>query len=154
MPATRGGPSAIVVLPFLNLSGDVENEYFTDGLTDEITSRLACVPALRVVARTSAFQFKGRSDDVRKIGRDLGVQTALVGSVRRDGELVRVTTQLIGVADGVHLWSHIYDGELPGVFGLQEKATQLIVAALQIRLVAGEHDRLRPPEQASMEAYI
>ena len=151
--AARGTPAAIVVLPFLNLSGDVENEYFTDGLTDEITSRLACVPALRVVARTSAFQFKGRNDDVRKIGRDLGVQTALEGSVRRDGERIRVTAQLIDVADGFHLWSHIYDGELPGVFGLQEKTTRAIVEALQVRLAAGDHDRLRASEPASMEAY-
>jgi serine/threonine-protein kinase len=151
--AARGGTSAIVVLPFLNLSGDDENEYFTDGLTDEITSRLAAVAALRVVARTSAFQFKGRSDDVRKIGRDLGVQTVLEGSVRRDGERIRVTAQLIDVADGFHLWSHIYDGELPGVFGLQEKTTRSIVEALRIRLAAEDHDRLRPSAPSSLQAY-
>ncbi len=147
------GPASIVVLPFLNLSGDPENDYFTDGLTDEITSTLACVPALRVVARTSAFQYKGRSDDIRKIGRDLGVRAALEGSVRRDGQRVRVTAQLIDATDGFHLWSHIYDGELPGVFGLQAQTTRSIVSALRIRLLPREQERLRPLEPASTEVY-
>jgi TolB-like protein/tetratricopeptide (TPR) repeat protein len=150
---TSSGPPAIVVLPFANLSGDSENEYFTDGLTDEITSRLATVQGLRVVSRTSAFQFKGRCDDVRRIGADLGVQTALEGSVRKDAPRVRVTAQLVDVGTGFHLWSHAFDGELPGVFGLQEKIATSIADALRIRVAPMERQRLRPSEPASVEVY-
>ena len=147
------GPPSIVVLPFANLTGNGDDEYLSDGLTEEIISTLASLPALRVVARTSAFQFKGRSDDIRKIGRELGVQTALEGSVRKDGQRIRVTAQLINVADGFHLWSHIYEGGLPGVFALQETTTRAIVEALRLRLTAGENERLRPHQPASVEAY-
>ena len=151
-PAETRLPS-IVVLPFANLTGNGDDEYLSDGLTEEIISTLASLPALRVVARTSAFQFKGRSDDIRKIGRELGVQTALEGSVRKDGQRIPVTAQLINVADGFHLWSHIYEGELPGVFALQETTTRAIVDALRLRLTAGERERLRPQQPVSVDAY-
>jgi serine/threonine-protein kinase len=147
------GPPSIVVLPFANLTGDADDEYLADGLTEEIISTLASVPRLRVVARTSAFQFKGRNEDIRKIGRELGVQTALEGSVRKDRRRIRVTAQLIDMADGFHLWSHIYEGALPGVFKLQEDTTRAIVEALRIRLSAGEQERLRRQQPASVEAY-
>jgi serine/threonine-protein kinase len=152
-PAGRDSPPATVVLPFVNLSGDEENDYFTDGLTDEITSRLATVQDLRVVSRTSAFQFKGRSDDVRRIGADLGVQTALEGSVRKDGPRVRVAAQLVDVGTGFHLWSHAFDGELPGVFGLQERIAGSIADALRVRVGPLERQRFRPAEPASIEVY-
>jgi len=147
------GAPAIVVLPFVNLSGDVENDYLTDGLTDEITSRLASLRALRVVSRTSAFQFKGRNEDVRRIGADLGVQSALEGSVRKDGSRVRVTAQLVDVGTGFQLWSNAFDGELPGVFGLQEKTARSIVEVLSIRLGPGDTHRLQPAEPTAIEAY-
>src|SRR6266478_513443 len=100
---------SIVVLPFANLSGDKENEYFSDGMTEEIINALANVEGVRVVARTSAFFFKGKNLDVRKIGAELNVATVLEGSVRREGNQLRVFAQLISVADGYHLWSKSYD---------------------------------------------
>ena len=100
---------SIVVLPFANLSGDKENEYFSDGMTEEIINALANVEGVRVVARTSAFSFKGKNLDVRKIGEELNVATVLEGSVRREGNQLRVFAQLIGVVDGYHLWSKSYD---------------------------------------------
>jgi TolB-like protein/tetratricopeptide (TPR) repeat protein len=127
---------SIVVLPFANLSGDPDNEYFSDGLTEEIISGLAAVPDVRVVARTSAFQFKGRAGDIRTIGRDLGVRAALEGSVRRAGQRVRATVQLIDVACGFHLWSETFDRELTDVFGIQDDITRAIVDALRLRLTA------------------
>jgi serine/threonine-protein kinase len=135
--STSAGRS-IAVLPFANLSRDPDNEYFTDGLTEEIISALASVPDIRVVARTSAFRFKGRAEDIRTIGRDLGVETALEGSVRKEGRRIRATAQLINVADGFHLWSQTYDRELTGVFTIQEEITEAIVSALQLRLAASD----------------
>jgi TolB-like protein/Tfp pilus assembly protein PilF len=145
---------SIVVLPFANVSGDPDNEYFSDGLTEEIISGLAAVPDLRVVARTSAFQFKGRAADIRKIGRELGVRSALEGSVRRAGQRVRATAQLIDVADGFHLWSETFDRELTDVFGIQDEITRAIVAALRLRLTASGAETPRDaPLAPNAEAY-
>src|SRR5262249_8761552 len=105
-------PPAVAVLPFSNLSADPENEYFSDGLTEDLITALSRLEGLRVVARTSAFQFKGKARDVREIGRQLSVGAVLEGSVRRAGEKVRVTAQLINVADGFQLWSERYDREM------------------------------------------
>ncbi len=148
-----GKAGSIVVLPFTNLSGDPANEYLSDGLTEEIISTLASVPQLRVVARTSAFQFKGRGGDVRKIGRDLGVETVLEGSVRKEGPRIRVSAQLVNVSDGMHLWSKMYDREGTKLLQVQEEITRAIVDALAIRLAPGEKGLLRPPEAASFQAY-
>ena len=104
--------ASVAVLPFVNHSDDKENEYFSDGMTEEIINALANVEGLRVVARTSAFSFKGKDVNVRKIGEELNVATVLEGSVRRDGNLLRVSAQLIGARDGYHLWARIYDREL------------------------------------------
>ena len=125
---------SIVVLPFANFSGDAENEYFADGLTDEIISALAAVPDLRVVARTSAFQFKGRGEDVRKIGEVLGVQMALEGSVRRDGRSIRVAVQLVDARDGFHRWSQTFERDLSSVFRIQDEISDAIVGTLRSRL--------------------
>jgi serine/threonine-protein kinase len=146
-------PGSIVVLPFTNLSGDPANEYFSDGLTEEIIGTLASLPQLRVVARTSAFRFKGRGEDVRKIGRDLGVETVLEGGVRKEGQRIRVSAQLVNVSDGMHLWSKIYDREGTQLLRVQEEITRAIVDALAIRLAPGEKDLLRPPQAASSQAY-
>ena len=144
---------SIAVLPFANLSGDPGNDYFSDGLTDEIISALAGVPELRVVARTSAFQFRARGGNIRAIGCELGVRSVLEGSVRKDGQRVRVTAQLINVADGVCLWSHTYDRALTGVIAIQEEITQAIVDALTIRLARPAASGMRSREPISVEAH-
>ena len=126
---------SIAVLPFVNLSGDKENEYFSDGMTEEVINALANVEGLRVVARTSAFSFKGKSVNVRQIGEELNVGTVLEGSVRREGNQVRVAAQLVNTKDGYHLWSKTYDRELKNVFALEDELARAIIEALKPRLV-------------------
>ena len=138
LAATPTGPS-IAVLPFANLSGDPENEYFSDGLAEEILNALTKLPGLKVVARTSAFAFKGRNEDIRVIGEKLNVTHILEGSVRKSGTRVRVTGQLINVADGWHIWSDRCDHELTDVFAIQDQISQAIVSALKLKLVAPAH---------------
>ncbi len=135
--ATPAAAASIAVLPFVNLSSDKENEYFSDGITEEILNALAQVDGLRVIARTSSFSFKGTNDDVRAIGEKLGVAHLLEGSVRKEGTSVRVTAQLIEVAQGSHLWSHTYDGELKNVFSVEDELARAIVQALKARLAPG-----------------
>src|SRR5262249_19249953 len=122
--ATR---SRIAVLPFVNMSSDAENEYFSDGLTEELINRLACNPGLQVVARTSAFYFKGQNLDLREVGAKLNVGTLLEGSVRRAGGQVRVTAQLIDVQTGYHLFSRTYQREFKDLFDLQDELAQSVV---------------------------
>jgi eukaryotic-like serine/threonine-protein kinase len=124
-------PASIAVLPFANLSSDKENEFFSDGLTEEIMNALAKIEGLRVTARTSAFAFRGKDQDVRVIARALNVDTILEGSVRRSGKRVRVTAQLIKASDGYHLWSERYDRELNDIFEIQDDIAASIVKALR-----------------------
>jgi TolB-like protein/predicted Ser/Thr protein kinase len=132
---TDGKPvPSIAVLPFANMSPDPENEYFGDGLAEELMNALAQLPGLRVAARTSAFQFRGRDSDVREIGARLNVGTVLEGSVRKAGNRLRVTAQLINVADGFHVWSERYDREMEDIFELQDEITAAIVEQLRVRL--------------------
>ena len=142
---------SIAVLPFVNLSSDKENEYFSDGMTEEIINALANVEGVRVVARTSAFSFKGKNVNVRKIGEELDVATVLEGSVRRDGNQLRITAQLIGVADGYHLWSKTYDRELKNVFSVEDELARAIVKALKPQLVHSQ--ALVQQATASIEAH-
>jgi serine/threonine protein kinase/tetratricopeptide (TPR) repeat protein len=123
----KARPPSIAVLPFANLSGEPENEYFSDGLSEEIIGALVRVPGLRVVARTSSFAFKGEKVDARDVGRRLGVDTLLEGSVRRSGPHLRVTAQLIDVSDGCHLWSERFDREMENVFAIQDEISARIV---------------------------
>lgn len=132
VPASSG-PS-VAVLPFANMSGKPDEDYFSDGMTEELLNVLAKIPKLNVAARTSVFEFKGKGGDVREIGRKLGVSHIVEGSVRRDGEQVRVTAQLVRVADGFHLWSESYDRELKGVFALQDDIARQIGGQLQAKL--------------------
>ncbi|MBZ5677596.1 MAG: protein kinase [Acidobacteriia bacterium] len=132
-PVTEHQPS-IAVLPFANMSGDKEQEYFSDGLAEEIINALVKVPGLKVIARTSAFAFKGQNTDIRKIAETLGVTTVLEGSVRRSGNRIRVTAQLITAADGSHLWSERYDREMSDVFAVQDEISAAISGALQVKL--------------------
>jgi TolB-like protein len=126
--------NSIAVLPFTNISGKADEDYFSDGMTEELLNVLAKVPQLKVVARTSVFQFKDKGGDIREIGRKLGVTNIVEGSVRRDGAEVRITAQLVRVADGFHIWSETYDRKLEKVFALQDEIAQRIGAALKVSL--------------------
>lgn len=132
--AVREETRSIAVLPFANLSADKENEYFSDGLAEEIMNALAKVQELKVIARTSAFAFRGKEQDLRTIGERLRVGTILEGSVRRAGNRVRVTAQLIRVADESHLWSERYDREMTDIFAIQDEISQAITSALKVKL--------------------
>jgi len=149
VPKPATAPS-IAVLPFANLNRDEENEIFSDGLTEELIGALAQVEGLRVVARTSAFHFKGKTGDVRAIGSRLGVRTVLEGSVRRANDRLRITAQLINAADGCHLWSQHYDRRAQDVLNLQEEIARGIVEVLRVRL-AGK--RLTGSYGNDFEAY-
>jgi serine/threonine-protein kinase len=123
---------SIAVLPFLDLSAEKDQEYFCDGITEELISELARIEGLRVVSRTSVFQFKGKPQDVRQIGKQLNVATVLEGSVRKAGGRLRITAQLISAPDGYHLWSESYDRELKDIFDVQEQISRSIASALQV----------------------
>ena len=140
---------SIAVLPFLDLSQAKDQEYFCDGMSEEILDALAKVEGLRVVARTSSFSFKGRSVDVSDVRKKLNVENVLEGSLRREGNRVRITAQLINTRNGFHLWSETYERELQGVFALQDEITRSIVDALKIKLAVS----LPAHEQRSTEAY-
>ena len=131
---THEGQPSIAVLPFANMSADPENEYFSDGLAEEILNALAQIPRLKVIARTSAFAFKGKNEDIRRIAETLNVRTVLEGSVRKAGNRIRVTAQLIAAADGTHLWSQRYDRELSDVFAVQDEIAEAIAAALRVTM--------------------
>jgi TolB-like protein/Tfp pilus assembly protein PilF len=139
--------SSVVVLPFLDLSPRHDQDYFSDGLTEEIIDALSRVPNLRVVARTSAFAFKGKANDVRQIGKQLDVGAVLEGSVRKDGDRLRITAQLNRVSDGTHLWSRTYDRQLRDVFAVQNEISQAIANELR----AGQVPRRRATND--LEAY-
>jgi TolB-like protein/tetratricopeptide (TPR) repeat protein len=132
---TKKPAKSIAVLPFANMSGDAENEFFSDGLAEELINSLARLPDLRVAARTSAFQFRGRNLDIRDIGRQLSVDHVLEGSVRRAGNRLRITAQLISVHDGYHLWSERYDREMADVFDIQDDIASAIVKTIEPTLV-------------------
>jgi len=150
--ATGAGKS-IAVLPFVNMSADPENEYFTDGIAEEIINALTKVQALRVASRTSAFAFKGKSEDIGEIGRKLKVATVLEGSVRKAGNKLRVTAQLVNVADGYHLWSERYDRQLEDVFAIQDEIAENIVRALRVVLSDEEKRAIEQAPTTDIEAY-
>ena len=151
-PGPPAEPTAIAVLPFANMSPDGANEYFSDGMTEEIITALTKVKGLRVAARTSAFAFKGKTESVSEIGRQLRVGTVLEGSVRRAGDRLRVTAQLINVRDGYHLWAETYDRDLRDVFAVQEEIAQAIVGALRVKL-GGEASAPVVRPTADLTAY-
>jgi len=133
-----GSPSSIAVLPFANLSGDASKDYFSDGMSEELLNLLARVPGLKVAARTSAFAYKGRNVDVREVGRELGVETVLEGSVRQSGDQVRITAQLIDAESGFHIWSETYDRRMADIFTVQDEIATAIVYKLKIQLAPKE----------------
>jgi serine/threonine-protein kinase len=151
--ATPAMQKSIAVLAFANMSADAENEYFSDGISEEIINALTRIPSLRVAARTSAFAFKGKNEDVRVIGERLGVTTVLEGSVRRAGTRLRITAQLIDVADGYHLWSEIFDREMHDVFAIQDEIARAIVDVLKIKLLGDPDTALVRKPTDNVEAY-
>src|SRR6516165_9892554 len=145
--------AAIAVLPFTNISGDSEQEYFSDGVSEDIITDLSKIAGLTVIARNSSFTYKGRSVDVRTIGRDLGVRSVLEGSIRRAGNRVRITAQLNDAATGAHLWADRYDRDLTDIFEVQDEVVERIVGALAVTLTQGEQQRLRRHGTSNVEAY-
>jgi serine/threonine protein kinase/Tfp pilus assembly protein PilF len=145
--------ASAAVLPFVDLSPQKDQEYFSDGLTEELITALSQVPGLKVAARTSSFQFKGQSRDVREVGRQLGVGAVLEGSVRKSGNRFRVSAQLISVKDGYQLWSESYDRDLADIFAVQEDVARSIVAALRVRLAPAGAAALTVRPTADLLAY-
>lgn len=144
---------SIAILPFVNVSADPENEFFCDGLADELINRLMKLDKLRVAARTSTFALKGRDSDIRHIGQDLNVHTVLEGTVRKSGNQLRITAQLINCTDGYQIWSERYDRQLADIFEIQDEIALAIVDALKVRLLSNEKAVLRKRYTDNVEAY-
>jgi adenylate cyclase len=145
---------SIAVLPFDNLSKDPEQEYFSDGLTEEIISALSSVPKLFVIARNSTFTYKGKPVKVQQVSEELGVQYVLEGSVRKGGDQIRITAQLIDALTGRHLWAKRYDRNLSDIFAVQDEITKEIITAMQVKLTAGEEVRAAAKGTNNLEAYL
>lgn len=148
----NGGPS-IAVLPFTNMSGDVESDYFADGMSEEIITALSHCAGLKVIARNSSFSYKGRAIDVREVGRDLGVGFVLEGSVRRTQDRVRITAQLIEARKGTHLWADRFDGTVTDVFALQDRIAETVACVIEPALRFAESERVRRKMPQNMDAY-
>jgi adenylate cyclase len=156
-PATMetGEPErpSIAVLPFTNMSGDTEQEYFSDGITEDIITDLSKVAGLLVIARNSSFAYKGKSVDIRAVGRELGVRSVLEGSIRRAGNRVRITAQLINAVSGGHIWAERYDRDLTDIFAVQDEVTRHIVDALKVKLTASEAAHIAETPTKSIDAH-
>ena len=144
---------SIAVLPFVNMSSDAENEYFSDGITEDLITALSQVSGLQVAARTSSFAFKGKNEPIEKIGAKLHVGAVLEGSVAKAGDRVRITVQLINVADGFHLWSDSYDRELKDIFAIRSEVAETVAQALQVTLASSERQTLAQKPTEDVEAY-
>jgi serine/threonine-protein kinase len=144
-------PKAIAVLPLANMSADPENEYFSDGMTEEIINVLAKVPGLQVASRSACFAFKGKTVAIREVGEKLGVSTVVEGSVRKIGNRIRISAELVNVENGYHLWSETYDRQLEDVFAIQDEIARAIVEALRVRLSADSEQLVVPAK--NLEAY-
>src|SRR5262249_4469459 len=138
---------SVAVLPFANLSGDPQQDYFSDGITEDITTELSRFSELLVIARNSSFQYKGKAVDIRQVGQELGARYVLEGSVRRSGDRVRIVAQLIDAVTGAHRWAERYDRELHDTFAVQDEAARRIVAILAAHVNRAETERalLKPP---------
>jgi TolB-like protein/tetratricopeptide (TPR) repeat protein len=152
-PAVSAEPQSIAVLAFADLSPDRDQEYFGDGIAEEILNALVRLPGLRVAGRTSSFHFKGRNEDLRTIGATLGVAHILEGSVRKQGERLRITAQLVRSEDGFHLWSETYDGTDADIFALQERIAREVTRELRVALGTGQEERLVNVGTGNPEAY-
>lgn len=152
-PLTLPDKPSIAVLPFQNMSGDPEQEYFADGMVEDIITALSRFKALFVIARNSSFTYKGRAVDVKQVGRELGVRYVLEGSVRKAGNRVRITGQLIDAATGAHLWAERFDGGLDDIFDLQDQVTQSVVGAIAPALEKAEIEHAKRKPTGSLDAY-
>lgn len=151
---TKQPTNRLAVLPFVNMSADPENEFFSDGITEELLNALTKVDGLQITSRTSAFAFKGKNTDVREIGTQLNVNRILEGSVRKAGNRVRITAQLINAADGYHIWSEIYDRDLTDIFQVQDEISSIIANRCRKNLTAKEHkEALVKAPTRNLEAY-
>src|ERR1700676_10869 len=144
---------SLAILPFDNLSGDPEQDYFADGMAEEVITALSRCKWLFVIARNSSFTYKGKSVDIRQIGRELGVRYVLEGSVRRGGNRLRFTGRLVDAMSGVHIWADRFDGETSDVFALQDRFTESIVAAIEPNLQLAEIERVRNKPAVCLDAY-
>jgi len=144
---------SVAVLPFANMSADAENEYFTDGMAEELINALSKIQSLRVASRTSSFAFKGKNEDISEIGRKLKVSTVLEGSVRKMGNRLRIAAQLVNVADGYQLWSERFDRDVEDVFAIQDEISQAIFNALRVILSEGEKKAIERDRSVNMQAY-
>ena len=152
-PILAGKPS-IAVLPFTNMSNDPEQEFFSDGISEDIITELSRVSALMVIARNSTFIYKNKAVDVREVGKDLGVRYVLEGSVRKSGQRVRVNAQLVDAANGRHLWAERYDRELEDMFALQDEIMREIVSALDVEILTGEQARIWAEGTRDVQAWM
>jgi len=152
-PEPNVATASIAILPFTNMSGDPEQEYFSDGITEDIITDLSKIAGLTVIARNSSFTYKGRSVDIREVGKELGVRSVLEGSIRRASNRVRITAQLIDATNGAHLWADRYDRDLTDIFEVQDDVTRRIVDALKVKLSPAENMRLADSGTPNIEAY-
>lgn len=152
-PQSQTGKPSIAVLPFNNLSGDPQQDYFADGITEDLTTDLSKISGLFVVARNSSFAYKGKSPDVREVSKNLGVRYVLEGSVRRAGDQIRINAQLIDATTGGHIWADRFDGTMADVFSLQDDVNGKIVTALEVNLSMDDRRRLEKVETSSPDAY-
>src|SRR5688572_20832772 len=144
---------SIAVLPFVNMSNDPEQEYFSDGMAEEILTSLSHLKDLKVAGRTSSFQFKGKNIDLQEVGEKLHVRTVLEGSVRKQGNRLRITAQLINVEDGYHIWSEKYDRNMDDIFAIQDEIALAITEQLKITLLEKEREKITKPSTHNAEAY-
>ena len=144
---------SIAVLPFQNMSGDPEQEYFADGMAEEIITALSRFHSLVVIARNSSFTYKGRAVDIKRVGRELGVRYVLEGSVRKGGDRIRIIGQLIDAQSGAHLWADKFDGSLANVFDLQDQVTANVVSAIAPKLQQNDIERARRKPTEKMDSY-
>jgi adenylate cyclase len=144
---------SIAVLPFQNMSGDPEQEYFADGIVEEIITALSRIPSLHVIARNSSFAYKGKSPDVRRVGKELGARYVLEGSVRKAAARVRITGQLIDATTGAHLWANRFEGDLTDIFELQDQVTISVVGAIAPKIRGAEIERALHKSTDNLAAY-
>ena len=153
LPVGAGDKPSIAVLPFQNMSADPEQEFFADGMTEDIITALSKIPALFVIARNSTFVYKGKAVNIPQVGRELGVRYVLEGSVRRAGQRLRITAQLIDAKDGSHLWAERYDRQAEDIFDVQDDISRNVTTALQVTLTWGETSRLWQDGTRNFEAW-
>src|SRR5205807_6173115 len=151
--ATAPNDKSIAVLPLVNESGDQAQEYFSDGLSEELINGLGQIHELRVMGRNSSFHFKGKTDDSRAIGQALGVANLLEGSVRKAGDRVRIGLQLVDTADGSQRWSETYDREMKDIFAIQEEIAKAVAEQLRLKLLGGAQSVSSQPSNANLIAY-